>query len=77
MSADIISYSTFIQWGFALLVTFLIYKTEKAIVRMQESVSNLNEKLAVVIERSTTHHFELEKQDKRIQRLETKLKRTA
>jgi hypothetical protein len=67
-----LSFIYFIQWSFYALIAYFAYDIVQSIKSMQNSVQELNLKLAVVIKDSENHKEILEKLDDRIYNLERK-----
>lgn len=62
----------FLDWAFQGIVAGAIVIGVSVLRELRDSVSDLNENVAVVIEKTAQHERQLEKHDERIRELEVK-----
>lgn len=65
-------YSHFVQWVFYGLLSFGAFSIIRILGELKDGVQLLNEKVAVVIEKTAWHEKRLEEHHERIREIETK-----
>lgn len=70
-----ITFPQFVNWLFYGAMGFLAMRAVNSLDNLEASVSTLNEKVAVVIQVTSNHERQIEKQDERIRTLENNKRR--
>lgn len=67
------SFDNFLSWGFTALLSGVLVYGVKILQDIKNSVDELNERMATIIEKTAWHEREMEKMSNRILSLESKM----
>lgn len=65
-------WSDFVSWVFFGLIAYFGYQLTSSVDKMSDSIADLNVKMAVVVERDQAQSKEIDRLDKRVEKLEVK-----
>ena len=67
------NFDSFLSWGFTALLSGVLVYGVKILQDIKNSVDELNERMATIIEKTAWHEREMEKMSTRISEIENKL----